>query len=200
MKKGRRPNSFTVREVADMISCSKDYILKQVNAGKLRGIKLPASEQGKQRKWRIFRDDLVRWLVAGGIPAERVRGMLNPDGRLFLVRTAADLHAAFKVPTFRIKSLFQLGLELRARATWGVVVDLPAVGTTEAMESMAEYSKRVDRPTLIGLYGEDGLGHSPAVSFDAVFDRGVYAETLARRILLLRPTAGPATRVDSGPA
>jgi excisionase family DNA binding protein len=182
---------YTVRQVARLVGLSKSTVTRQIHDGRLAALRTPLGLKG-QPNYLIFRDDLVRWLLESGFPTARLRTILNPTGMVVLVRTDAALECALGgTRTRAVQSLFQLGLALTEAPCWGVVVDMPACGTEESCRSLAELSRRADRPLLVGLHGDDGCEASPLIpqTFDAVLPRAADVGVLARSIMRLKPFA-----------
>lgn len=185
-----RPQSFTVSQIARMIHISRHSVTKEIKRGHLYATGGQAAPSGLDMAYRVSRDSLIRWLIASNFPIDQLRSILNPDGVLLLVRCAPALQVAVtKTQTFAVGSLFGLGQEMARRPCWGAAIDLPAVGTSEACDSLAEIAHRHDRPKLIGLYGDDGIGLDPRMieTFDTLLPRSSPPHILARSLHLLRP-------------
>jgi hypothetical protein len=84
-----RKSHFCVREVARMTGMSKVGVLNHIHGGRLVARRIPRGDE-RNSHYRIYRDDLVRWLLDYGFPVDRLRSILNPDGAVLLVR--ADGH------------------------------------------------------------------------------------------------------------
>lgn len=181
---------FRVKEIADMVGASTWTVRCQIKQNHLRAVRAPGKRGTKPRQYQVHRTELVRWLVAGGFPLEQLRLALNPDGVLFTVRVDPEL-TKLLVPArvIALPTMFHLGLELRTRSCWGAVIDLPAVGTAEAVQALTGFARLPDRPELVGLYGDDGYVPGAEKAFDVLLPKVSPPQTLARAILRLRPRA-----------
>lgn len=164
--------------------------MDQIRAGRLRASRVRTADGGWIKRYEISREDLVSWMVHGGIDTGQIRLILRGQGALFLVAPSDGLRREFPQPNVLcLPSLFHLGRKLPLVQAWGAVVDLPAVGTESAVRALREYAGEADRPVLIGLYGEDGGVWTTAACdvFDAMIPRATEPGVLARKVRLLRP-------------
>lgn len=188
------PETYTARDVARMLGVTKSYVCDQIRGSQLRAQMLPKSPGMRQRKYRIQRDELVRWMVGSGIPAARIRSALNPGGELILVGSTADVTTALVrwTATVDAPTLFHLGRALGQRAAWGIVVDTTNLGMVETCRALLGYSREADRPELIGLHGDDfnPANRTAADLFDAMFPRAWATDRLAKCIMQIRPQSG----------
>lgn len=175
-----------------MLRVSRWTLLNQIQQGKLRANRLPGRKPNPGRwTYQVSRDDLVVWMVQGGMDLRQVRSVLNPGGLLLLVRTDPHLQTCLShVATRGVPSLFHLGRQVAREPSWGVVVDLPAIGTTECCQTLRSFAKESDRPELIGLHGDDisaAVSAQLAETFDAVIPKILPAAAQAKAIMRLCP-------------
>ncbi len=167
-----RPQTvFTRRDIARMLQVGDTFVKDALRAGDLKSFRA-VSEHGHRPKYFVHRHELVRWLLTGRFELGHLRAMLNraDDADVILVRTRPGLQTALMrrgERAIRADGMFDLGRMLGEWRTWAVVIDLCEVGALEATRSLAELSKRPDRPELIGLYDDE---YSPRPETAEVFD------------------------------
>lgn len=185
--------AFTLTQIRTLISCSRTFLVKQINAGRLKADLRPWHADSSKKRYSVDRGELIRWMQAGGIPLELIRSALYPAGPVLLVRTSPCLQEALAgTPTRLIQSLFQLGYEWERRAGWAIVVDLPGVGYSEAIRSLSKFSRELDRPELVGLYeDEHAKNRQAAAIFDVLLRRNAEPRVIAGSILRLRKATHP---------
>lgn len=192
---------LSTAQVGRLLGVSKTYVLELVWSRML----VPAQtlRVGKNRfnRYKFSRESVAAWLVRNGTDPRLVRAQLAPGQLLVLVRCEAALQSALAAcPTRGVPSLFHLGRLVATEPCWGVVVDLPRVGTAEAADALQAFGKERARPELIGLHGDDlepaarGL---LADTFDVLLPKVRGPQRLAREILALDPSRRG--RVDAAP-
>ena len=57
---------FTIYEVAKVISCSEDYVLKLISKGYLKALQINAFDEDVEKKFMISRNNLIKYLDSDG--------------------------------------------------------------------------------------------------------------------------------------
>jgi two-component system, OmpR family, response regulator RpaA len=170
---------YTTGQVARLCRCGSRTVNGWVDAGLLRGYRLPG---GGDR--RVTAEALLAFLLAQGMPvppelaAEAAPALLvlTADGDL-----AAGL--ALALPAWRVlraADLFELGLLAQANAPAAAVLDL-ALGTADGLLAARRIGELWPDCRLVVLTGEDGAGSAEARALGAcVLVRPAPAADVAR--------------------
>lgn len=174
---------MTPAQVAKLIGCHPGTIRQRIREGVLSAVKNPA----RKSEYRIQRDSLVLWLRSAGWSGAEIRRSFPMEGPLILAGIRPELRPAFAFEPTRIRpGLFGAAIAIAEFGAWGLVIDLPMVGTARACEELKDYSVEVpDRPLLIGIHGDD-FADSGGI-FDAHIPDGLPVSKIAQRIRALRP-------------
>lgn len=190
---------FGVRDIARLTGVGRTFVHSQIAAGKLPATRVRA-DAGKPGRFAVRRDDLVRWLLTWQFDLRLMRRMLNGDAGVVTVAARPGVQTQLLAydRVVPVDCLFRLAEALHQWPTWAVVVDLPAVGSAEAVRSLGPLAARADRPELIGLFADE-VGARPEVVevFDALLPLSRSDAAIARSVAALNPAGR--VRLD-GPA
>lgn len=179
---------MTSGEVAKRIGCSPSFIRAQIRAGNLKATTFWSGRADKRKEYVIHRDALIRWLISGDWPAEKIRQMFPLPGPLFVVSERREVVKCLGGETKKqFGSLFEAALAMHGEKPWGLLVDLVYLGMGLTCVSMSKFYKTIDRPVLIAIHGDDGLF---AGAFDFAIPDSLPQGMIAQRIRALRPWRG----------
>lgn len=149
---------FSTGEIATITKVSCRTAAKWIDAGRLKGYRIPGSEDR-----RVGREELIRFLRDNGMP---LYGLV-PSDVLLAVYTPATVPAEFERA-----SPFEAGCRAAERDVGGILV-----GCVDGLQAATEFGRtvrdRFPRLPLALVVGEDRSPESvAAVAFDFVFPHG----------------------------
>lgn len=53
---------YTIKEVADLLSCSKNHVYRLISSGELTAVNIAAAANASRAKYRVTQADLDRYL------------------------------------------------------------------------------------------------------------------------------------------
>lgn len=62
--RARREGDYTATQVAEFLRCSRSTIINLMRAGDLAHYRLPPARHDDLRRYRVTRDELLKWLLA----------------------------------------------------------------------------------------------------------------------------------------
>ncbi len=169
---------YTTGEIAARLGCSTGHVRKQIAAGCL-------VSNAKGHRHSVHRQEIVRWLIAIDWPASQIRTMFPLSGPLATVGLRPAFRPALCMESPRhFDGLLDLGIATTHVRPWGIVVDLPSLGTSATTMEFSRFSNKADRPILIALVGDDGGSDSV---FDVLIPDGLSPGKIAQRVRAVRP-------------
>lgn len=171
-------------DVAELLGIHRNTVLAAIGDGRLKARPVPrrSGRPAARFRFEIRRDDLVLFLLSRGDDPAAVRRLFASAEAVALVRTPAAVQAALGrvLPTLQCDSLFDLGRLVEGRKVRAVVLNLPELGTAHTARELRSLYAQIDRPELIALLPDDGVGSllSP-VPFDVLIGEGTAPAAIA---------------------
>ena len=172
-----------------MLGVGVGYVKKKIRDGRLRAEKLRRDTVKSEfptysHKYRILRNDLIDFMVRGGMSLAGIRGILHDRGTIAVVGFPGKVRAAIGAEhSESLSGLFNLGQYLGEHVVSAIGIWLPAVGGVEACECLRGFLRQADRPPVLGVhYGDVGPGAALSLGFDSLIGNdespGIIAERL----------------------
>lgn len=177
---------MTPGQVAKIVGCHPGTIRGHIRSGSL-----PADRRPVERdRYHIHRDALVKWLVAAGWSGSQIRKAMPMPGPLCLVGVRPEMMDVFRTlrPHLYAETMFRAAVDLLEYQPWGIVFDLPALGTKTVCREALWYRLYTDRPLLIALHADDF--DTRASVFDFTIPDSLPPGKIAQRVRGLRPWSG----------
>ncbi len=175
---------MTPAQVAKIIGCHPGTIRERIRTGALKATRSPV----RTGRYFVHRESLIRWLLRSGWEGYEIRKACPMPGPLMTVGIRRELIAAVsQEPRRDYPGMFAAGLNVHIDPPWGIVFDLPNIGSRRVCEEIETYSSQVDRPLLIGLHGDDFVG-SPV--FDFLIPDSLPPAKIGNRLRALKPWGG----------
>lgn len=174
---------YGTNDVAALLGVHRNTVLYAIEAGRLKARPVPR-RPGRPGwlRFEITRDDLVRFLLGRGDDTAAVRRLFVSAEAVALVRTRPAVQAALGrvLPTLQCDGLLDLGRLVEARKIRAAVLDLGELGTAATARELRNLYHQADRPELIALVPDDGVGSLPSpVPFDVLIGGGTRPAAIA---------------------
>jgi len=182
----RRKDVFTTGEIARICRVVPRTVSKWIDAGHLKGYRLPGSNDR-----RVLVEDLIRFLKERGMPLRGLEDYLRYKVLLVAVNSTFDRllrESISKIEDYRLdfaSSVFEFGILVATNRPDAIVIDF-SLGRRESIEIVRDLRKNdaYAATLIIGLASEDEAEPEQLLQygFNVVFKKPLDVAVIAKRI------------------